>query len=763
MPFPPQSVQKTRARRVFGEFVVEDAIQENSSLASTSLCYSPSPDISLQSELQEPLKDVPLDDDPPKTIGISARSSSASASTISSHKENSSLSSRNRRVVTSIPKKVPVIRPVASRPVVIIQNKRSAKRRDLVKQTQKNITNATISVNQSLNAARVARKINFEQKSKDSAKVRDHWKEEKEEATQHNAEAEKIRHGLLNLQRQLSSKFQRARAQAEASEKDARLKALTNECDFNSQVYQDQQRKLKEERDRKRRESTQVRAELRVNHRNGEEKLQLIRDEEDQALLQERAEGYKASHHFKKKSAERARKSFAFRGGDATRIRALYDNMKAEDQQREHESIELSLRGAADAEAYRKKCEEERRKSLAFRNKTGHEQRKRMDELRMDELAKEQASINLNLDGARDAEAYRKQMEKERRESLAQRNKTGSEQRKHMEELHTEELAKEQASINLNLDGARDAEAYRRKMAEERRESLAKRHAYAKDQRDVQSDMDTEASNKGHESYELKWAGEKDAEAYKKQLEKERREDLHFRNKESAKFSKVMSELQAIAQEKEAESYVLKWAGERDAKEYLAKCEEERRQSAAFRNKEGRRHRQIEQDQRDKELDQLRDDEVLRAGDHQDTEAYKKACDQRDRNSLVFRRKEANLQRLEKKRQQQVEFEVDQNNQELEDAAHWDVTEYIKDCANRRRQSLACRAKDKRRHRKWEERQADKALTRQMEDTRWRGRDRRNQELARQEERRRIALEALRHAGCSFNVNAFGPLREDFF
>jgi hypothetical protein len=49
------------------------------------------------------------------------------------------------------------------------------------------------------------------------------------------------------------------------------------------------------------------------------------------------------------------------------------------------------------------------------------------------------------------------------------------------------------------------------------------------------------------------------------------------------------------------------------------------------------------------------------------------------------------------------EYEVEQGNRVLEDAAHWDVVEYVKDCQGRRRMSLALRAKEKRQHRKWEE------------------------------------------------------------
>ena len=100
-----------------------------------------------------------------------------------------------------------------------------------------------------------------------------------------------------------------------------------------------------------------------------------------------------------------------------------------------------------------------------------------------------------------------------------------------------------------------------------------------------------------HASYELKWAGERDAEAYRKRMQEERRKSLAGRNKESVRHAKVMEELRCIAREKEAESYMLKFAGERDAKAYLAKLAEERRQSLQLRGREARKVRQYEEEE----------------------------------------------------------------------------------------------------------------------------------------------------------------------
>jgi hypothetical protein len=151
-------------------------------------------------------------------------------------------------------------------------------------------------------------------------------------------------------------------------------------------------------------------------------------------------------------------------------------------------------------------------------------------------------------------------------------------------------------------------------MAQQRRESLAFRNDEGHRIRNVEQTMKADEWAREHESYELKWAGERDAEAYKKQMAQERRESLAFRNAEAAKHDAVMKELRSLAQDKEHESYMLKWAGENDAKRYLEEQKELRRQSFAFRNAEGRRHREIDEDMRANQVRENALNEELAAG-----------------------------------------------------------------------------------------------------------------------------------------------------
>ena len=210
-------------------------------------------------------------------------------------------------------------------------------------------------------------------------------------------------------------------------------------------------------------------------------------------------------------------------------------------------------------------------------------------------------------------------------------------------------------------------------------------------------------------------------------------------------------ELEALALEKERESLVLKWAGENDAKNYLTSLVDERRKSLQQRGEMSQHHRQVEQELREKELQQQAEDEEWKAGAQKDVDQYKRECAVRDRTSLQYRGKEAQIRRLESEEQKILEQEKEHEHFELETLARFDVEEYVSKCKQRRRMSLAMRAKEKARHFRWQAQQADQEREAYSREVRARLADQRSAELARREERACRALEAIQHSGCSFN------------
>ena len=69
------------------------------------------------------------------------------------------------------------------------------------------------------------------------------------------------------------------------------------------------------------------------------------------------------------------------------------------------------------------------------------------------------------------------------------------------------------------------ADEYSNNIAEDQRDSLSFRNAEGKCQRDFQAEVNADECHRVHESYELKWAGERDADEYRKRVAKERRDN----------------------------------------------------------------------------------------------------------------------------------------------------------------------------------------------------------------------------------------------
>ena len=142
----------------------------------------------------------------------------------------------------------------------------------------------------------------------------------------------------------------------------------------------------------------------------------------------------------------------------------------------------------------------------------------------------------------------------------------------------------------------------------------------------------------------------------------------------------------------------------------------------------------------------------------QDVENFKKEVAMKMRKSLQFRGKEAKMRRLDEENQRRMMLSKQHQSFELDSLARLDVEEYLKECKQRRRKSLAFRAKENRRHAEWKQRQHDKEIEERHESGHFQALDYQYMALAEQQERARIAMDALRNAGCKINGNPFGEL-----
>eukprot|EP01082_Thalassiosira_pseudonana_P001771 g585.t1 g585 contig10:341496-343144(-) len=326
------------------------------------------------------------------------------------------------------------------------------------------------SVNPVINGVRRSKEENIKEKMLSVAELREHRRLENEAAAAFNAETEKTRREVLELRKQLSERFRRAKLDREHKLRAEHLAKVESEIQFKSKVHVEHRRTLKEMEDARRRMSMNDRAKLRQNHREGKERMKLAAIEEDQALFEERHESSVAMRNTNSDNAEKRRRSFAFRNGDARRIRELYAQRQVEEKRIDHESYELKWAGDRDAKDYQKQMAQERRDSLAFRNAEGARIRDLETQMKSDALHDEHESYELKWAGDRDAEDYQKQMAQERRDSLAFRNAEGARIRDLETQMKSDALHDEHESYELKWAGDRDAEEYKRQMAQEERQ-----------------------------------------------------------------------------------------------------------------------------------------------------------------------------------------------------------------------------------------------------------------------------------------------------
>lgn len=128
------------------------------------------------------------------------------------------------------------------------------------------------------------------------------------------------------------------------------------------------------------------------------------------------------------------------------------------------------------------------------------------------------------------------------------------------------------------------------------------------------------------------------------------------------------------------------------------------------------------------------------------------------RKSLEFRGKEAKIKRLEAENERRKVLSQEHKSFELDSLARMDVEKYLKECKQRRRKSLAFRAKEKRRHAEWKHRQHEKEVQARQKTGHFQALDYQFMALAEQQERARIAMDALRSVGCDVKGNPFGDL-----
>lgn len=116
------------------------------------------------------------------------------------------------------------------------------------------------------------------------------------------------------------------------------------------------------------------------------------------------------------------------------------------------------------------------------------------------------------------------------------------------------------------------------------------------------------------------------------------------------------------------------------------------------------------------------------------------------------------MQRLQEEERRLEQLRKDESSYKLDSLAQKDVEEYLKDCQRRRRKSLALRAKERRQHAAWMKNKAQTDVQHRAHTSYLNSLDVQHMALAKEQERARKAMDALRSAGYSFKGNPFGDV-----
>jgi hypothetical protein len=219
--------------------------------------------------------------------------------------------------------------------------------------------------------------------------------------------------------------------------------------------------------------SVEVKRKIFKENLKGKETMRLASIEEDKIIYEQRNIMSKATREAKRDYAEKRRQSFAFRNGDARRIRQLHSEMKEQTREEEHASYELKWAGEKDVEEYKRQMAQERRDSLSFRGEEFVRARNVMEQIKADDKMDDHLNLELKRAGEKDVEAYKNQLAQERRDSLAFRGEEFVQGRDAIEHIKANEKMDAHLSFELKRAGAKDVEVYKRQIAQERRDSLA--------------------------------------------------------------------------------------------------------------------------------------------------------------------------------------------------------------------------------------------------------------------------------------------------
>jgi len=315
-----------------------------------------------------------------------------------------------------------------------------------------------------------------------------------------------------------------------------------------------------------------------------------------------------------------------------------------------------------------KKAEElRRRESLANQTIQAIEVKKKVEELEQEQKFQEFTLLEMRKLNFEDEQVYKKQLEENRRQSLAGRlDKWREEKQREKQQKEEEALAKEYED-ELQRQAREDMKQFKVQQEENRRCSLAYRLDKAKKDKNVEQGMKTMESMIAAEEHRIQELDRKDMANYRQRIQEACRQSLEYRNQQNFQERLRMEGVQHSISLVEQSDREIRYEGWKDVRKYQETQRDAARHSLAWRLADAHRQQEIALVKHQEKLLHLHYDIQARREDWLALRKCQQEENESRRKSLQMRLaswKTVNLQ--EAKREQQKEMQQEENALERE-------------------------------------------------------------------------------------------------
>lgn len=502
-------------------------------------------------------------------------------------------------------------------------------------------------------AARIAKNMSTMERIQKVAQLKEKWAREREQKAQFYHEKRNVQLQKLQEETQFAAELRKKnlekKREFEEREKQAKKDQLAASLEARAQLAKD----LEAENKARRRISIFMNSQMRKKAKEREAALIAEKKMEEESLHTSRRLDALQMREAKKEEEARKRESMCNRTISAQEQKRIAEELAQKKKEEELSFLEARKQNWEDDLNTKKREEERRRDSVAFRLDEWRQQKSVEEELNRSMEHQELDLIHTRHADWKDVQAYKEEEDRRRRESLAFRlDKWREEKSLEQKSKEQEELAKE-IENELCRQAREDVETYRTEQKESRRQSLAYRLDKARKDRDFEEGQKALRQVVLEEEKRLNDLDREDVQNYRQMIADARRQSLEYRNQfEYQERMRQEGERQAqrLADIADRELREAAW---RDVQNYRAEQRAEQRKSMAWRIADAHRKHEIELCHHQEALQRMHLDLQCKREDWLALQEYKRHEAERRRMSVALRLDSWRQQRLAEEKERE--------------------------------------------------------------------------------------------------------------